>query len=153
MEIFELFDNLEELIAGGGRIPLTGKVVVNEDELIEVVEQIRNSLPDELRQARWVLKERQRIIADAENEAREIVQQGKEYTAKLIDENEITRKAQQQAQEIIEKAQEEAREIRLGSHAYAERVLAKLEDLLNNLTESVQRGRAELKKDEERAQG
>ncbi len=153
MEIFELFDNLEELIAEAGRIPLTGKVVVNEDELIEVIEQIRNSLPDELRQARWVLKERKRIIADAENEAREIVQQAKDYTAKLVDENEITKLARQQAEEILLKAQEEAREIRLGSHAYAERVLAKVEEVLDNLTESVQRGRAELKKDEERAQG
>ena len=153
MEIFELFDNLEELIAEAGRIPLTGKVVVNEDELIEVIEQIRNSLPDELRQARWVLKERKRIIADAENEAREIVQQAKDYTAKLDDENEITKLARQQAEEILLKAQEEAREIRLGSHAYAERVLVKVEEVLDNLTESVQRGRAELKKDEERAQG
>ncbi|HHW54212.1 MAG: ATPase [bacterium] len=153
MEIFELFDNLEELIAEAGRIPLTGKVVVNEDELIEVIEQIRNSLPDELRQARWVLKERKRIIADAENEAREIVQQAKDYTAKLVDENEITKLARQQAEEILLKAQEEAREIRLGSHAYAERVLVKVEEVLDNLTESVQRGRAELKKDEERAQG
>lgn len=153
MEIFELFDNLEELIAEAGRIPLTGKVVVNEDELIEVIEQIRNSLPDELRQARWVLKERKRIIADAENEAREIVQQAKDYTAKLVDENEITKLARQQAEEILLKAQEEAREIRLGSHAYAERVLVKVEEVLDNLTELVQRGRAELKKDEERAQG
>ncbi|HHY36824.1 MAG TPA: ATPase [Firmicutes bacterium] len=153
MEIFELFDNLEELIAGAGRIPLTGKVVINEDELIEVIEQIRNALPEELRQARWVLKERKRLIADAENEAREIVQQAKDYTAKLIDENEITKMAKQQAQEIIQKAQEEARTIRLESYAYAERVLAKLEELLKNYTEAVQRGRAELKKDEGRAQG
>lgn len=149
MGILELFDNLEDLIDEGGRIPLTGKVIVSEDELIEIIEQIRNSLPDELRQSRWVMQERKRIIADAENEAREIVEQGKEYTTKLIDEDEITKLAQQQAQSIIQKAKSEAQDIILGSHSYAESVLTKLEDLLDNVTESIQRGRAKLKKEEE----
>ncbi|NLP18390.1 MAG: ATPase [Firmicutes bacterium] len=149
MGIFELFDNLEDLIAEGGRIPLTGKVIVSEDELIEIIEHIRNSMPDELRQARWVMKERKRIIAEAENEAREIVEQGKEYTTKLIDEDEITKQAHQHAQSIVQEAKREAQDIMLGSHSYAESVLTKLENLLDNITESIQRGRAELKKEEE----
>ncbi|NLJ32981.1 MAG: ATPase [Firmicutes bacterium] len=148
MGIPELFADLEDLIAAAGRIPLTGKIIVSEDELIEIIERIRNSLPDELRQARWVMKERKRILTDAEKEAREIVEQGKEYTTKLIDEDEITKQARQHAQSIIQKAKTEAQEIMLGSHSYAESVLTKLEDLLASVTESIQRGRAELKKDE-----
>jgi uncharacterized protein YacL (UPF0231 family) len=147
MEIFELFDDLEELISGGSRIPLTGKVVVNEDEVIEVIEQIRNALPEELRQARWVMKERQRIIADAEQEAREIVEQGKEYTNRLIDENEVTKKAEQKAQEIIQRSQEVSQEIKIGAYEYAEKCLARLEQTLGELLRATQRGREELKKE------
>ncbi len=145
MKILELFD--EELVGEGSRIPLTGKVIVSEDEIIEVIELIRNSLPEELRQARWVMKERQRIIADAEREAKEIVEQGKEYTNKLIDENEITKAAQHKAQEIIQKSQEISREIKIGSHEYAEKCLEKVEVMLGDLLRATQRGKEELKKE------
>lgn len=147
MEIVELFDNLEELLADGVRIPLTGKVMVNEDEVIEILEHIRNSLPEELHQAKWVLKERQRLLAEAEKEAREIVEQGKVYTTKLIDQNEITQQARLQAEEIIKQAKETSQEIRAGAHEYAEQVLGRLEFFLSSTMEAVQRGRVELKKD------
>ena len=72
MEIFTLLENLEELVENGTKVPLSSKVLVDKDELSEILEEIRMKLPDELKQAKWVKEERQRIIMDAQKEADQI---------------------------------------------------------------------------------
>ena len=75
MEIFTLLENLEELVENGTKVPLSSKVLVDKDELSEILEEIRMKLPDELKQAKWVKEERQRIIMDAQKEADQIVKE------------------------------------------------------------------------------
>ena len=65
MDIFEMLDELEEIIETGSKIPLTGKVVVDAEELLDCLDQIRSVLPEEIRQARWVAKERERMLSEA----------------------------------------------------------------------------------------
>ena len=75
MEIFTLLENLEEILESSSKVPFSTKVMVDADELREIIEEIRLKLPDELKQAKWVKEERQRIISDAELEAQKVLKE------------------------------------------------------------------------------
>ena len=75
MEVFTLLENLEEVIESGSKVPFSTKVMIDAEELREIIEDIRLKLPDELKQAKWVKEERQRIISDAELEAQKVLKE------------------------------------------------------------------------------
>ena len=113
MEILELIDALEDKIEQSATIPFWGKGIVDKDELLDMLQEIRVKFPDEMKQAKWVKEERQRIIADAQKEAANIVQGAEDKIVALINEHEITKQAYEQANQIIEKAQSNSHEILL----------------------------------------
>lgn len=121
---------------------------MGEDELIEFVEHLRQSLPDDIQQARWLTKERHRYLKEAEEEARKITEQTKTYASQLVDEHEISKEAEEKAQELLAQAQKTAREIRAGANEYAEGVLGRLEEYLTAALTSIQQGREVLKSKE-----
>lgn len=92
MEIFTLLESLEEILESGSKVPFSSKVMVDIDELRDILEDIRLKLPDELKQAKWVKEERQRIIEDAQKEADNIIQNAESKIVTMIDENAITKK-------------------------------------------------------------
>ena len=145
MDIFDLLDQFEQMVEQAARIPLTGKLVMGEDDLIEFIEHLRQSLPDEIQQARWLTKERQRYLKEAEDEAKKMADQSKVYAGKLVDEHEISKQAQQKAQELLTQAQKTAREMRAGANEYAEGVLGRLEEYLTAALNSIHQGREALK--------
>ena len=121
---------------------------MGEDELIEFVEHLRQSLPDDIQQARWLTKERHRYLKEAEEEARKITEQTKTYASQLVDEHEISKEAEEKAQELLAQAQKTAREIRAGANEYAEGVLGRLEEYLTAALTSIHQGREVLKSKE-----
>ena len=137
MEIFELLESLEELIERSRNLPFSSKGIVDRDECLDIIKEIRLKLPDELKQAKWVKEERQRILVEAQKEADGIVKEAENRIISMIDEHEITRKAYEQRKEIIENANERSREISNGTKEYADELLAQTEDVLtttlNNL--------------------
>ena len=145
MEIFTLLENLEELVESGTKVPLSTKVLVDKDELSEILEEIRMKLPDELKQAKWVKEERQRIIMDAQKEADQIVKETETKIISLVDDHEITRQALAQKEEIIESADKVAREITTGTREYADALLERLEEILREALNVVHDNRKELK--------
>ncbi len=145
MEIFTLLENLEELIESGTKVPLSSKVMVDKEEISEVLEEIRMKLPDELKQAKWVKEERQRIIMDAQKEADQIVKETETKIISLVDDHEITRQALAQKEEIIESADKVAREITTGTREYADALLERLEEILKEALNVVHDNRKELK--------
>lgn len=145
MEIFTLLENLEELVESGTKVPLSSKVLVDKDELAEILEEIRMKLPDELKQAKWVKEERQRIIMDAKKEADQIVKETETKIISLVDDHEITRQALAQKEEIIESADKVAREITTGTREYADALLERLEEILRETLDVVKNNRKELK--------
>lgn len=145
MEIFTLLENLEELVESGTKVPLSSKVLVDKDELAEILEEIRMKLPDELKQAKWVKEERQRIIMDAQKEADQIVKETETKIISLVDDHEITRQALAQKEEIIESADKVAREITTGTREYADALLERLEEILRETLDVVKNNRKELK--------
>ena len=145
MEIFTLLENLEELVENGTKVPLSTKVLVDRDELSEILEEIRMKLPDELKQAKWVKEERQRIIMDAQKEADQIVKETETKIISLVDDHEITRQAIAQKEEIIESADRVAREISAGTREYADALLGRLEEILKETLNVIHDNRKELK--------
>ena len=144
MEIFTLLENLEELLESGAKVPFSTKVMVDIEELREILEDIRLKLPDELKQAKWVKEERQRIIADAEQEAENMLKEAESKIVTLVDEHVITKQALAQKEEIIENANRVSKEISLGTRDYADALLEKVEDVLRETLDVVHNNRKEL---------
>ena len=134
MEIFTLLDTLEDLLEEGRGIPFSSKVIVDQEQMIDIIKEIRIKLPDELKQAKWVKEERQRILVEAQKEADNIVKEAENRIISMIDEHEITRKAYDQKTEIIETANEMSREISKGTKEYADNILSNTENYRSNFS-------------------
>jgi len=145
MEIFTLLDELEEYLETAKTLPFTNKVVVNREEVLDIIKEIRLKLPDELKQAKWVKEERGRILVEAQKEAEGIVKEAENRIISMIDEHEITRKAYEQKAQIIETANEMSREISKGTKDYADNLLEKIENTLQEALKTIENNRRELK--------
>jgi cell division septum initiation protein DivIVA len=130
LEVLNLLEELEDIIENSSSIPLSGKVLINKEEVLELIKQIRIKLPDEFKRAEWIKQERQRILLEAQQEAEMIIKEAEQKKT---------------AAEIISTAQANAREIRLGSREYADELLAKIELQVSEILETIKRNREELK--------
>jgi len=147
MEILEIIDILQEKVESSKNIPLINRALIDKEDLIASIEDIRLRLPDDLKQARWVKDERKRILADAQAEADSIVKQGEEKAAQLVNENAITKRAYEQANNIIASAQKSSRELRLGARQYIDKILADSESSLAKSQETIRAMRVEMRQD------
>jgi vacuolar-type H+-ATPase subunit H len=145
MEILAVLETLEDVVEKSVNMPFVGKCLVDKEEILEIIKEIRLKLPDDIKQAKWVKEERQRILLEAQKEANNIIKDAENRISSLIDEHEITKKAYEQANEIIANAQKNAREIRLGTREYADSILNKVEEILKDTIDVVQANRDELK--------
>ena len=137
MEIFTLLETLEDIMERSRTLPFTEKTIVEKEEVLEIIKEIRLKLPDELKQAKWIKEERGRILQEAQNEADDVVKEAENRIIAMIDEHEITRKAYEQKAEIIETANEMSREISKGTREYADGMLATLETAINDVSVSL----------------
>ncbi len=144
MEVLEIIDMLEDVVEKSMAIPFAGRALVDREELLDLIQEIRLNLPGDLKQAKWVKEERQRILDEASKEAETIIKNAEEKMASLIDDHEITQKAYAQANEIVVAAQNNARELRLGTKQYADDVMASLETKIQKLADIVRENRKEL---------
>jgi vacuolar-type H+-ATPase subunit H len=145
MEILSILETLEDLVEKSVSVPFSGKCVVDKEEILEIVKELRLKLPDDIKQAKWVKEERQRILLDAQKEAANMLKDAEGKIASMVDEHEITQKAYEQANEIVASAQKNAREIRLGTKEYADNILNRVEEILNDTIEVIRTNREELK--------
>ena len=145
MEIFTLLETLEEILEQSKKLPFTDKAVVDKEAILEVIKEIRLKLPDELKQAKWIKEERQRILTEAQKEANDIVKEAETRIISMIDEHEITKKAYEQKNQIMEAANENSRQITQGAKEYADNILADLEGKLEKVLKEISQDRIELK--------
>lgn len=145
MDILEIIDALEDKIEHSFTIPFWGKGIVDKDELLDLMQDARLRFPEEMKQARWVKEERQRIIAEAQKEAQDIIKSAEEKIVTMINEHEITKQAYEQANKIVDSAQENAREIRVGANQYADGVLRGIEEELIATVDNIRNNRRQLK--------
>jgi DNA-binding PucR family transcriptional regulator len=118
---------------------------VDEDKFLDYIDRIRASLPEEMRQAKWVVQEREKVIEGSKKEAERIIENAQKELERRADESEIVQQAKVSANEILQKAEGIANEIKQGARIYADETLQKLEEELNNVIKEVKNGREELK--------
>jgi len=121
-------------------VPLSSNVVIDGPAALDLIDQLRVSVPEEMRQAKRINQDAERIVQKAQDEADDIVARAQEQAAFLIEERELTRAAEVRSQEIIADAQEGADEIRRGAEEYAASVLVKLEGEVVKLLQGIRRG-------------
>lgn len=146
MELLDLLEQLEDMAENAMNIPLSGgKCLIDREAVLELVQEIRLKLPDDIKAAKRITEEKQRILAEAQQEAENIIRNAESRIAALVDENEITKKAYEQAEIIIANSKKNAREIRLGTREYADGVLNKVEEILEDTLSVIRQNRQELK--------
>ena len=149
MDVLVLIDRLDDLVHNAKAVPLTDQVRLDREEIYEILDQMRATIPEEIKQARWIVKERQEMLAEAKREAERIVKEARERQERMVSEEEITKQAERAAEEILDEAHAREREIRLGAEDYADEILNTLEVNLSKFIAAVQRGRERLQgKDE-----
>jgi hypothetical protein len=124
MDVLVLIDKLDDTVHNAKPVPLTDQVRVDKEEIYDILDQMRATIPEEIKQARWIVKERQEMLAEAKREA----------------------------ERIVKEARERQREIRLGAEDYADEILNTLEVNLSKFIAAVQRGRERLQGKDERAE-
>ena len=145
MEVLSLLEIMEEMLENSSPVPFSKKIMVEKEQIIDVINEIRQKLPDELKQAKWVKEERQRILLDAQKEANDIIKEAENKIISMIDEHEITKKAYEQKAEIIEAAESYSKELVTATKDHADSILADLESSLKEKLEMIKGNRRELK--------
>lgn len=127
VNIIELLEYLEELIEMAPKVPITGKSVVDKKEFLEVIDQIINYLPDQIRKAQWVMNEKDRILGDAQKQYESTKSEIMEMMKQNVENHDLVKEAKVRANEIIALAQRDAKAIRIGSREYSTEILAQLD--------------------------
>ena len=128
MDVLVLIDKLDDLVHNARPVPLTDQVRVDREEIYDLLDQMRATIPEEIKQARWIVKERQEMLEEAKRESERVVREAREQQARLVSDEEVTKQAERAADEIVEDARAREREIRLGAEDYADEILNTLED-------------------------
>ncbi len=143
MSIYRVIDKLEGYVREGTWLPL-GHRILSEERLLEYIEKMRSTLPEEVGRAKVIATNKDRVIRDAQEKAQQIVSEAATAQAQLIDQTDIVRQARTTAEVVLREAEEKARKIRQGADAYAGQVLADLEMRLSTVLGSVKKGQEAL---------
>lgn len=129
IDLDDLIDELEDVLAEGRRIPFSRRLLVDEERLLDVIDRMRIALPDEIKQARRIVQEQERLLADAEERVR-----------RALDDQGLLGAVEDERQRLLALAEQEALGVRAGADAYAREVLQELDDRLLKLLTSVRNG-------------
>ena len=135
MKIFELLDEIEEIIETGTSFPLTGKIIVDGHEVLEIVREIRMELPDEIQQAQWIKGERQRILDEAKEEYENVLKEARIQAEQLIEDDDITVKAKKRADEIMRTAEANVKNLKLSAFEYVDNILYNFQSKVDGLND------------------
>ncbi len=145
MDVLKLINEIEDIVEEGSTVPFSKKIMVDSEEILEIIKEIRIRLPDEIKQAAWIKEEKQRILAEAQKDADTILNEAEYKLEELIDQEGVTKAANERAEEIINKAQTTAKEIRLGAMEYADSLLLETQEQLKDIIGMLNENRKELK--------
>jgi cell division septum initiation protein DivIVA len=153
MDILHLVDRLEELFNQSRPIPLTHNVIVDEDRFLEIIDQMRISIPDEVKKAQQVTAQRDRVLAQAQEEASRTVALAKQKADEAIDRDAIVQAAQARSEQILAQARGEAEGLRREADDYIVEALGSLENELSQLLNQARNGIAKLTADRQKLRG
>ncbi|KAA0234716.1 MAG: hypothetical protein JJLCMIEE_02285 [Acidimicrobiales bacterium] len=139
-----LIRRVASLVDSARPMPLSASVMVNREEILELLDEALAGLPDEMRAARWLLKEREEFLAKTRRDADEIITDAKNRVAQMVQRQEVVKAAEARAREIVEQAQASARRMRHEVEDYCDQRLASFEIVLERTLKTVQGGRERL---------
>ena len=139
MDTRKLLEELENVIMNAGDVPFTNKKMIDGDEVARLIDAINQSLPNELDSARRIVSDKERILLEAEKKADDTIAQAKDYIARITEESELVKQAQERANEVVSSANKSAEELRTGSVTYATDVLKYLETNIENVLEDLKK--------------
>jgi SPX domain protein involved in polyphosphate accumulation len=138
-------DQVNEMVESAKSMPLSASVLVNKAEMLALLDELRASLPEELREAQWVIKDRDEVIEQGRKEAERIIADGRTEAQRLMSRTEVMQSATKEAERILVEAKENARQMRLEVEDYVDAKLANFEVVLHKTLGAVERGRDKLR--------
>ncbi|MGI6066185.1 MAG: ATPase [Bacillota bacterium] len=150
MDVIKLLDEMENVIDSGSRVPVIGRVMVDADLLFEYMDKVRAAIPEEIRQAKFVNMEKEKVLQEARQQADRILEEATKQAARMVAEDQLVKQAQIQADEIVEQAKRTSTEIKQGAKSYANEVLHQLEINLEKALYTIKKGREELQSNQQR---
>jgi hypothetical protein len=145
MDLIERIDELQVLIEEAKAVPLSSSAVVNRDEVLELLAHLKEQVPEEVRQARWMARDREELIARARKEAERVIDEAQQQRDRLLSRTEIVHAAQREAERIMDEANEKATKLQLEAEDYIDQKLAGFEILLNKTLTAIGKGRESLR--------
>ena len=139
-----LLRRVSDMISGARPMPLSASVMINKEEVLELLDEAIERLPDELRAARWLLKERDEFLAKTRRDADDILDEARARAERMVQRTEVVKAAELRARQTIDAADEEARRLRLESEDYCDQKLASFEIVLERTLKTVAAGRSKL---------
>ena len=138
MDLAARLQQLEDLVRDAKSMPLSSSALLNREEVLELVSEMRDSLPEEIKQARWVVKDREDLLAKARLEAEAIVEAAHREQLRMARQEEIVVRARQEEERMQQQAEADARKVRLEAEDYVDAKLAQFEIVLRKLQEEAQ---------------
>jgi hypothetical protein len=145
MDTLELIDKLESVIQKSKKIPFSSNFIINENEIYEILDELKNIVPEEFKQARWIVKERENMLEEAKRHSARILKEAEERAELILSENEIMKTALKKSDEIVSISEAKSRTIRLEAEDYADEKLASLEAVLYKILSAIEKGREQFK--------
>lgn len=140
MDILQLIDRLEELFNDAKAVPFTHNVVVDEDKMLELIDQMRIAIPEEVKKAQQVVAQRERVMAQAQEEANRTLQIARDKADQMVQKDIVTQDAQRRADQILAQARAEADAIRADADNYVLDTLMQLQEQIEKLGNQVTNG-------------
>ena len=143
-DVETLLHRVVDLVGNARPMPLSASVMINRDEVLELLEEALGRLPDELRSARWLLKEREEFLAKVRREGDDILDEARSQAARMVERTEVVKAAEQRARQIVEQSEDEARRMRHQVEDFCDQRLSSFEHVLQRTLETVASGREKL---------
>ena len=138
MDLAARLEQLEELISEAKSMPLSSSVLINREEVLELIAELKEAMPEELKQARWIVKDREELLAKARDEGERIVEQANEEQLRMARKEEIVARATAEADRVVSEGEERARVMRSEAEDYVDAKLAQFEISIRKIVEASQ---------------
>lgn len=157
MDITKILDDLEDLVEDSSSVPFSKKIMVESEPLYELIEDMRNNLPEEIKQAKWIIEEKERIIGEAQSEADsiiseaqvkqdQIIEEARTRFNQMVDEHEVVVAARSKAQSLQAEAEQSARTMKMQSVTYVDDILSQAQERIRAAIGVLEENREELRK-------
>jgi hypothetical protein len=153
MDIGSRIQQMEEIVREAKSMPLSASALLNREEVLEMLAAMRDALPEEIKQARWVVRDREELLAKARRDADAVLARARQEQARLVQQEAVVQAAQEEAERIVSDARDQARQVRMEADDYVDGKLAQFEIILQRIQEALASTQDTLAESVQRVQG